>query len=237
MFGIPRLLPADGETYDALVVQLQNAAGIPARARRDITLFLTSTKPELGSTAPEVVLPVGSTFALAAFDTTATNGSTTVSVAATGYSRAGLEVETVGFPLDLSLTSGSTALLVGGQVGLRVAVSSLGLPVPSAGLLWTTSFGRVDAPAVTDAAGVAEGTYSSNQAGTASIAVEAQKPGFSRTVGSLALVVSPTVPGTATSPFSQPLLLTALGGIAALAVGIGLVLYRRRRQSKPELFL
>jgi hypothetical protein len=231
------MVPADGGSYDALLVQLQNAAGVPARARRDISLFLTSVRPELGFTTREVTLPEGSTFVLAAFRTTAANGSTTVSVAATGYSRASVDLQTVTFPLDLSLTSASNALLVGGQVGLSVAVSSLGHPVPSAELQWTASLGSVAAPPVTDAAGVAQGTYSSDRPGTASIAVEAQKPGFAQAVGSLALVVSPTVPSTATSPFSQPLFLTALGGVVALAAGIGVIVYRRRRQPKPELFL
>jgi hypothetical protein len=85
VYGLPSVLPADGNSYDAIVVQLQDTSGAPAKAPiGDVEILLSSSNVTTGSVEPTVIIKGGSTSAAAKF--TAINpGKTTITAVSSGY--------------------------------------------------------------------------------------------------------------------------------------------------------
>ncbi len=87
--GVPPTLPADGNSYNAIMVQLQDSTGLPAQAPKggvQVTLTCSNTIT-VGSVTPLVTIPEGKTFALATFTTIQNNTKQTavISSIAQGY--------------------------------------------------------------------------------------------------------------------------------------------------------
>jgi hypothetical protein len=86
VYGFPSILPADGNSYDAIMVQLQDSNGIPARAPKDgIQVDLFSSNTNVGTVNSSITIPEGQTYAIATFNTTTTNGQATITAVASGY--------------------------------------------------------------------------------------------------------------------------------------------------------
>jgi hypothetical protein len=87
VYGLPSVLPSDGGSYGAVVVQLQDANGLPAKpptGNTQVTLFSSNTR--VGTVDATVVIPAGRTFAAANFKTVFNvTGSTTVTAICTSY--------------------------------------------------------------------------------------------------------------------------------------------------------
>jgi len=85
VYGFPPTLPADGGAYEAVIVQLQDAGGSPAKAPiGDVNVTLTSSDLTVGTVDPSVVISAGSTYATAMFYTNS-SGSAVVTAQASGY--------------------------------------------------------------------------------------------------------------------------------------------------------
>ena len=72
VYGFPSTLPADGNTYEAIMVQLQDSSGNPARAPQggvQVTLFCSNTT-HVGTITPIVLIPEGQTYTKGNFTTT-----------------------------------------------------------------------------------------------------------------------------------------------------------------------
>jgi hypothetical protein len=72
VYGFPSILPADGNTYESIMVQLQDSSGNPARAPQggvQVTLFCSNTS-HVGTVTPIVIIPEGQTYTKANFTTT-----------------------------------------------------------------------------------------------------------------------------------------------------------------------
>src|ERR1700691_1864758 len=67
---VPAKLPANNETYPAVVVSILDAGGQPTVALADINVSLTSSQENVGSITPKVEIPAGETYAVANFTTT-----------------------------------------------------------------------------------------------------------------------------------------------------------------------
>lgn len=93
--GPPRVL-ADSGVYDCVLVQLQDAKGIPARAPEDVVVRLSSSRTDIGSVDPTVTIRSGTTNAMAKFFSTYTAGSTTITAIASGYVSGQAVMSTVG---------------------------------------------------------------------------------------------------------------------------------------------
>lgn len=93
--GPPSVL-ADNSVYDSIFVQLQDSKGVPARARQDTMIRLSSSKTNIGSVDPVITVPAGFTYAVAKFNSTYTPGSTTITAAASGYMTVQASITTVG---------------------------------------------------------------------------------------------------------------------------------------------
>jgi len=81
---IPTRLPADGNTYPALIVTLTDAAGNPTLAFNTTTVYLSSSQENVATLPPSVTIQAGEGFAVANVTTTQTPGTTTVTGSASG---------------------------------------------------------------------------------------------------------------------------------------------------------
>jgi hypothetical protein len=71
VYGFPSTLPADGNSYPATMVQLQDSTGTPARAPQGgVQVSLTCSNTTLGTVTPFITILEGETYAVANFSTT-----------------------------------------------------------------------------------------------------------------------------------------------------------------------
>ena len=71
VYGFPSTLPSDGGSYNAIMVQLQDSSGIPAKAPRGgVLVGLSCSNTTIGTVSPNVTIPEGKTYAIASFNTT-----------------------------------------------------------------------------------------------------------------------------------------------------------------------
>ncbi len=70
LYGFPSTLPANG-SFDAIMVQLQDTSGTPAKAPKDgVVVSLASSNSAIAEVSPSVTIPEGKTYAIATFNTT-----------------------------------------------------------------------------------------------------------------------------------------------------------------------
>ena len=85
VYGFPSLLPADGRTYGAVMVQLQDSSGLPARAPNGVNVLLFCSNTAVGSVNSSITIPQGQTYAIANFTSTTVQGSATITALGHGY--------------------------------------------------------------------------------------------------------------------------------------------------------
>jgi len=94
IYGFPAVLPADGVQYDALVIQLQDASGNPAKAPLEgITVILTSSNSTIASVPASAFISGGETYTLSSVISKAI-GSATITAMSSGYSSATADITT-----------------------------------------------------------------------------------------------------------------------------------------------
>jgi Carboxypeptidase regulatory-like domain len=85
IYGFPPVLPADGLPYDAIVVQLQDSSGNPAKAPLEgIVVTLSSSNSTIASVPTSVTISAGQTYTLSSLISTAP-GSAVVTAMTSGY--------------------------------------------------------------------------------------------------------------------------------------------------------
>ena len=73
VYGFPSTLPADGGSYNAIMVQLQDSSGVPAKAPEGgVQVTLISSNIAVGTVTPSVIILGGQTYAIGTFTTNAT---------------------------------------------------------------------------------------------------------------------------------------------------------------------
>ncbi len=92
----PSKVLADRGVYESILVQVQDATNRPARAPDDTVVSLSSSKTDIGSVDPTIIIPEGKTCASAQFYSTFTPGSTTITAVASGYDSGQATMTTVG---------------------------------------------------------------------------------------------------------------------------------------------
>jgi hypothetical protein len=94
LYGFPPVLPSDGVSYNAIVVQLQDSSGNPAKAPlKGITVILTSSNSTIASVAASANISGGQTYTLAKI-TSNFSGSATITAQASGYTSAQTTITT-----------------------------------------------------------------------------------------------------------------------------------------------
>jgi hypothetical protein len=70
-YGVPSTLPADGNTYSAILLQLQDSSGNPARAPHGgVNVTLLSSDTSVGTVSSNTIIVEGQTYAVANFTAT-----------------------------------------------------------------------------------------------------------------------------------------------------------------------
>jgi hypothetical protein len=86
IYAVPPVLPADGNSYPAIIVQLQDSSGSPAKAPiGDVQVTLSSSNTAVGAVDSSVTIKGGKTYAVATFSTAGGIGSATVTAISSGY--------------------------------------------------------------------------------------------------------------------------------------------------------
>jgi hypothetical protein len=101
VYAFPPVLPADGKSYPAVIVQLQDSGGSPARAPLEgLPVTLSCSNTAVGSVEQSVVIRGGETFAVANFTTVQLllnqTGTANVIAVASGYSSKQTAIATQG---------------------------------------------------------------------------------------------------------------------------------------------
>ncbi len=98
IYGFPSTLPADGNTYNAIMVQLQDSNGSPAKAPKGgVPVTLSCSDGKVGNVTQNVIIPEGKTFATANFTTRQNNTnfqSAIITTVAQGYTSQQLTITT-----------------------------------------------------------------------------------------------------------------------------------------------
>ncbi|MGH2507834.1 MAG: hypothetical protein ACRDHZ_10605, partial [Ktedonobacteraceae bacterium] len=81
----PAVVLANGQTYQNLVIQLQDSSGDPEKTDVAVTVQLAIQNSTVGTVSPEVVIHPGYTFAKVPLNSTLATGSTSVTAFATGF--------------------------------------------------------------------------------------------------------------------------------------------------------
>jgi len=110
IYTAPPSVPAVSTTYSNIIfVQLQDAAGNPAKAPAAVSVGLVSSNATVGTVASPITIGLGSTFATANFMATFTQGSTVINATAIGYASGSAVMKTVApVPTKLVVYPGPT---------------------------------------------------------------------------------------------------------------------------------
>jgi hypothetical protein len=200
LYCVPSSLPADGLHYNAVVVQLQDQGGTPAKDPiGDVIVNLFSSNPEVGNVDLSVAIPFGETYSVAGFYSTPTAGSTEITATAPGYSASRAKITTYlidEYELKVSVNAYPDALNPGEKATIRIYVSYDNI-TPAAGATIKLSSDKGGSfSSVTDerngfyfaiftAPNVALGTV-------CTIKVNASKSGYISGCGSVKITVKPT---------------------------------------------
>jgi len=131
IYGFPSILPADGGTYSAIMVQLQDSSGLPQTAPPSgVNVTLSCSNSLVGSVTSIVTIPYGQTYAIANFTTTIIPSATPaiITTLANGYASQQLSITTrtvTSNPADpkyLKIFVGPTRILADGNAYPQIAV-------------------------------------------------------------------------------------------------------------------
>jgi len=131
---VPPKLPADGGTYPALVVSVDDANTLPTETLSNLTVFLASSQTNIASVPDSVVIPAGQEYIVVNITTTTTPGTAMITAQSQGLtSPPPSQITTVtpsGYPSKLLVfTSPATFLPGAGSGTVRVeVVDDAGLP-------------------------------------------------------------------------------------------------------------
>ncbi|MBI3858685.1 MAG: Ig-like domain-containing protein [Thaumarchaeota archaeon] len=133
----PPIVLADGSSYDAGVLSLQNSLGSPAESAAAVTVQLTSSNTKVGTVPLTVTFPPNRNFVRVVFSTSFLSGSTAITASGNNLLTDQVSISTFGpvpVKLALSVLASSNSLPADGlayQV-LQVALTdSVGGPAPA----------------------------------------------------------------------------------------------------------
>ncbi len=93
--GVPKTLPADGNTYAAVEVLLEDSASGPAFAPTGVVVQLLSSDSNVVSVVGSVTIPAGSSYVLADVQTALLSGSANITAFSPGLTPATISLQTV----------------------------------------------------------------------------------------------------------------------------------------------
>jgi hypothetical protein len=130
VYGFPATLPSDGGSYDAIMVQLQDSTGAPAKAPvGGSRVTLSSSNLLVGDVTPSVTITEGQTYAIATFTTTVASGHADITAIASDYGSTRTTITTVA-PTSMSsgklvISTGTAKVLADNTAYKQIAVEIL----------------------------------------------------------------------------------------------------------------
>ena len=132
IYGFPSTLPADGNSYPAIMVQLQDSTGSPARAPHGgVIVALTCSNTTVGTVTQSATILEGETYTIANFSTT-TRAQTdakiltaTVTAVSQGYSSSQVTITTTPIalnPTKLKIFTGPSKVLADQNSYKQIAI-------------------------------------------------------------------------------------------------------------------
>lgn len=188
---VPKL-PADGRTYDAVFVQLQDSNGNPVPAASDVHAVLSLSSSLAGSIQEKVTIQKGTSYAIAKFTASTTPIKFTVAASSTGFGTVEADLQTTVQPLTIVPSSQLPTKGQLGSIPVAINVFSGAYTVRNA----TVQVGGLAANttnALTDAAGHAESMYVPTQPGRNSIIFTVTKPGYEMKTASYGILLDQNV--------------------------------------------
>jgi hypothetical protein len=139
VYGFPATLPADGEVYESIMVQLQDENKAPAKAPKGGTqVFLSCSNSTVGNVLSSVTIPEGQTSAKATFQTTNTTGVAVITTIASDYVSSNTTITTKDVATTatkLVISTGPSKVLADNSAHQQIAVQlqdDTGTPVTAA---------------------------------------------------------------------------------------------------------
>ncbi|MHB8565871.1 MAG: hypothetical protein ACYC7D_05660 [Nitrososphaerales archaeon] len=131
----PPILPADGGNYASLTLSLKNSTtGMPFIPASNLTVYLTSSSPDVASVPPVAIYPAGAVYVNSNVTTTTLPGTTTVTAVVDGYAPSSANVVTSvtgGMPFALKVFPSPSEILpdkINSSIFVQV-VDAIGNPV------------------------------------------------------------------------------------------------------------
>ncbi len=129
LYGFPSVVPADGSPYEALVVQLQDSTGNPAKAPLGgVVVTLFSSDDGIATTTTSVLINAGQTQTFANVTGTS-DGPVTITAMASGYTSAQtpitIEVPTTNTPARIQLYSAPPKIMADNTEHTQIVVQLL----------------------------------------------------------------------------------------------------------------
>ncbi len=214
LFATPNQLLASGQTYENLIVQLQNSFGNPEKTDVPVSIQLSTGSLNVGQVSPQVTIQPGSTFALVSLTATNTPGIVSVTAFSNGFQSGQTEVSTILLPMEAQLQFVSS-LRYGALANATVFVESQGAPLLGASVAWQASGGTLSNEVnLTESAGTAVATYRAGSvAGGFKIIAQVSKAGYETLSANSTIAVinpNPTIT-TQTQPSNSVLGIPFLG--------------------------
>ncbi len=179
IYAVPRTLLADGETYQSIVVQLQDAAGNPIAATSDIPAIISSSSILAGYiNNKNIVIKTGSSYAVGEFTTSTTPDRTTITASATGFNTTSTELNVVLQEFKHTVSNIPSRLSGLDSIPIRVTVSVDDVPINGA-LVQVSGLYAETKSVVTSGSGEAEITYKPTAGGNNNVMLTISKKGYS----------------------------------------------------------
>lgn len=232
----PALAPSPEQNSSVLVLELQDSAGNPAKARVSTTLTVTSSNTAVVNGTMTVKVPQGASFVDVPISPLAA-GSAALTVISPGLVPATVNLQSDPSPVSATIAAVPSSTYSGQQVSVTVSLTMDGKGVSGANVTWGSIGGAVGAgSSVTDASGKATADFTPTQVGVATVRANVTSR-FTGTdsMSTYILVSQPPQPkGLLPRLLTFPYFLILVAIAAVIAVVVLFLVRRRRRSSQAE---
>lgn len=210
VYAAPSTLPADNEAYSAVIVQLQDSQGRPAKnLEEDVHVNLFSQYPTIGTVSSTLTIPSGKTQATANLTVTNTPGSTPITAQAAGYTTGQGTVTTYLIdysPLQITETAIPQTFPSESNAAIQAYVTANGISLAGATVFFSSNNGGTFSATTDFGNGTYQATFTAPNFTTTSdctITANAEKTGYLDSQTTTQVAVSPAVTPTQ-SPSATP---------------------------------
>jgi hypothetical protein len=176
---VPKI-PANGQEYDAIFIQLQDLTGNnPVPANEDIMIFLSSSSPSAGRVQSEVTIPKGSSYAVAKFLTRNVEESgIRITASSPGFKSVEAVLQTTLQPVEVTFVNRPpTQADFDIEIPVEVQARAGSFPLKGATIEVSGQYAN-STYTTTDESGYAKGVYIPNRPGVNSIEAKVVMPGY-----------------------------------------------------------